>query len=264
MCTLATVIVTKENWICWIEPNSLIHIGNSIPDCHVITLLSNHAVIRHQIFMRFVMCRQRRVPIECFFTNLAFKGPLVGVDDLVSAQGAGESKTLPTSWAGKWSVTGVFRHSHMLFESVLGFKDFPTMRAVVFRISGFSKQLVSVNMTFADGKRNKINCVSMSGFFRQVLPEVGRRFIGNWFTTHFLSMSFNSCVTCSNFFRDSWSSFTISLTCIQKKRVNLIALKGIPVHRGKPKLALKKLHSRTSNKKVKLKYDLAVVLCFIH
>ena len=129
--------------------------------------------------MRFVMCRQRRVSIECFFTNLAFKGSLVGVDDLVSTQGAGQSKTLPTSWAGKWSVTGVLRHSHMLFESVLGFKDFSTMRAVVFRTIGFSKQLVSVNMTIADGKRNKIHCISVSDFFGQMLRKVGRRFISN-------------------------------------------------------------------------------------
>lgn len=115
--------------------------------------------------------------IECSFTNLAFKGSLVGVDDLVSTQRAGQSKTFPTSWTGKWSVTGVFRHSHVLFESVLGFEDFSTVRAVVFKIIGFSKQLVS--MKFLDGMRKRIDCVSMGGHFRKVLGEVGHHFIGN-------------------------------------------------------------------------------------
>lgn len=208
-----------------LETHSLIHISNSFPDCRVITLQSNHAFIRYQILVRLVVCRQGRVSIERFFTNLAFKGSLVGVDDLVSTQRAGQSKTFPASWTGKWSVTGVFRHSHMLFESVLVFKDFSTIRAVVLKISGFSKQLVFVIMKFADGIRKKIDCVSMSGHFRQVFCEVS---IGNWFSTNFLSTSFNSCVTCSDFFQSSWSSFTHSLTCIQKKRVNLIELRGIP------------------------------------
>jgi len=107
--------------------------------------------------------------IECFFTNLAFKGALVGVDDLVSTQRAGQSKPLPASWTGKWPVTGMFRHSHMLFESVLVFKDFSTIRAVVFKIIGLSKQLDSVIMKFADGiRKNRIDWVSMRGLFRQV------------------------------------------------------------------------------------------------
>jgi len=119
--------------------------------------------------VRFVMCRQRRVSIECFLTNLTFKGSLVGVDDLVSTQRAGQSKTFPTCWTGKWSFTGVFRHPHMLLESVLGFKDFSAMRAVVFRFVGFSKQPGSVNLKFSDGIRKKIDCVSMGSHYRQVL-----------------------------------------------------------------------------------------------
>lgn len=228
-----------RNWYKWvkltvertIEPHSLILISGSIPECYVITLQSSHAFIRHQILVCFVMCRQRGVSIECFFTNLAFKGSLVGVDDLVSTQRAGQSKTFPTSWTSKRSVTGVFRHSHMLFESVLGFKDSPTIRAVVFKIIGFSKQLVS--MKFPDETRKRIDCISMGGHFWQVLGEAGHHFIGNWFTTHFLSMSFNSYAMGSNFFQNSWSSSPLCLFCIQKKRVNVMkGLRGMPVHTG--------------------------------
>ena len=187
-----------------IEPDSLIQISNSIPDRCVITLQSNHAFVRHQTLVRFVMCRQSRVSIKCFSTNLAFEGSLVGVYDLVSTQRAGQSKTFPTSRTGKWSVTGVFRHSHVLFESVLGFKDFSTIRAVVLGIIGFSKQLrVSVNMKFADGIRKKIDCVSMGGHFWQVLRKVGSHFNGNCSTTHLLSMSLNTCFMSSNFFQSS-------------------------------------------------------------
>ena len=159
-----------------IEPHFLIHISNSIPDRRVMTLQSSQAFICHQILVRLVVCRQRRVSIECFFTDLAFKGSLIGVDDLVSTQRAGQPKTFAASWTGKWSVTGVFRHSHMLFESVLGFKDFSTIRAVVFKIIGFFRQLDSVTIvTFADGIRKKIDWVSMGGHFRQVFRfrEVG-------------------------------------------------------------------------------------------
>lgn len=194
-----------------IEPHSLILIRDSIPECCVITLQSSHAFIRHQILVCFVMCCQRRVSIECFFTNLAFKGSLVGVDNLVSTQRAGQSKTFSTSWTGKWSVTGMFRHSHVLFESVFGFKDLSTIRTVVFKIIGFSKQLV---MKFPVRIRKRIDCVSMGGHFWQVLGEVGHHFIGNWFNIHFLSMSLNSYVIGSNFFQSSWSSFTLSLSCI--------------------------------------------------